>query len=1759
MPVFTAAATSLLAGTALAGSVIATSVVAAGLAAGVGHLLGVFDGPEGPSYSDPGVDQRSRANTQNKLPCLYGNFMTRGIEMAQFVTEDRAQLWTVVALGEGPVTSIDRFFWDDIELTLDADGIVTGGVDRDGEAVDRLNGLVQVYTYLGGDSNFSGPLSAAFPEWTAEHRMNSVAYAVVRVTYSADNDVRSLNDMRFIGVAPNSNPADAVLDQLTNTRYGLGLPTTNIDSDSFTAAATYFAELIASQDASGTVQMLPRYQTNGALGTDANLRNRINTILQGCNASLRWSQGQYSIFINRAEVPVSYNVNEDNLIGSVEVTEQGMNNLINRLEIQFGRDENNNWQRNEVIIETPMENRLPNEPNRFRQIQLPLVATQVEAERVGYIILNESREQLLIRHRLDVTGMPLEAGDVITYTLPDYGFNNKEFRITRIRELDEEGGIQYEVEAIEYADDVYTERMHIEPGASPNTSLPSADVIQPVVDLTLGGRTEASQTPNFELIWTVPQNSLIRQFDIFVNSSQDVFSGVATMFQQSTLPPGGTDSFTNGASITQVVTGLPAGSYSVWVVGRNNAATSSESNTVLLNNWNPRITTVTGVEGIRHHDNLVTNDPGFPTGPDGTTTGWYDPVEGSPLTTNRPANPNPHWEARGFGDPVGGMNRVLDFDFSGTGGQTTTVRTPSNQIVEFDFSGTVGERQLTQPQQQEITEFTFTGQAAEVVGRTEIWEFDFTGSSDQFISGTPGTTEEFFIYLTGNSLTTTTEDLGNTVTDSNFRYDQVSGGDRFEFVRADPNLVSAPTNDPSEAVAIFISDNGFYNSVVTELGDGFPTALETRTVPDGQSFRFTFTGRGDSAGKSFTATLPSGGQYILSPSTGGFSQSQIVIGQQSSASTLEITDAVGGDFVAGEDYTITFVEVTDVTSATQVRLSIPTESIDQTYDLTSGLTTATDLRDDLLSMLQADTVITNEFTVTAGTANASTTGVTLGEPIVTLTANDTVDHTISVIFNNGGGDISGSRFGSHIEGVPTIPDSVPTEIRVSYDSGIIPNIQDIIFSGTDADGIAQSFAAVVNLNDDLIATQGLSSFVSNITSVSFPNEDLIDTVLDNDVFGEDLPTAGIISNRTAAGSGLPSSQSDVQSIGIGYTQILTEAQRNTFITYFDNNTDLFVSIRNGEDTYIYSVTGGGQSQFGITLIEVDYVGTFGPGTVTYDASVLPANVFIGTMEDLFTSQEIGVSGSVTVETVAQANFSQPVITITERGTSETFTATVSTTRDGIASIDGTRTSYSIFLDGTLVNSGVVTSNVNSSEAADQFSRIINNLSTHTATSSGSVVTATTVNNSGDDLLVLITQGINDTGSTSTNDLAVSREVTQTGSDIDVFTGTDAMISKRLGTTVVQTYNVSGMSIADIAILMGQEFSTDGRFQAQVTGTELLLTATFTGTADAPFLDVTPGVLPTGVAATLAAARDVQNTGERVTMTGETTQLTIEVDGTSRTVDLISGSSAVQAAQEAIGIINRFPEYTALLSTGSVARATSVLAGVTDDLNITVSRAGTGGTIAVDKSIIQEGANPTIDFTDAVWRYFIINRGTQSDGDTTDVDDSGTVSVRRGLIQDTEVWVGVTPMTGTSAEMSIDVFETGYTASARSSLMLFNFNCVGHYNLYNTTDGSTVSLNYIIQYSTDSGSTWSSVGMLGSVGITVGAPASVITASSGNSITLPGASTFIPEVSTTYQFRMLRFFQMTASDGTVTFIDPPTQANPRNYGFNVTLIEELVSP
>ena len=198
----------------------------------------------------------------------------------------------------------------------------------------------------------------------------------------------------------------------------------------------------------------------------------------------------------------------------------------------------------------------------------------------------------------------------------------------------------------------------LKPGASPNTNLPALDNILGVTDLAITNQSAEAGVPSFTLTWTVPDNVLVEEFDIYVNNVQGMFSSNLTTLLRSVRPSG--PSFISGDIVSEVITGLPGGSYHIWVVGRNEFASSPESNTAVLTNWNPQADT--GLIAIRLHQNTALDDPGAPTGAEGLGGDWYDPT-GEYGTV--PDDPDPHWEARGLGIPTGGSTREKTFTLTG--------------------------------------------------------------------------------------------------------------------------------------------------------------------------------------------------------------------------------------------------------------------------------------------------------------------------------------------------------------------------------------------------------------------------------------------------------------------------------------------------------------------------------------------------------------------------------------------------------------------------------------------------------------------------------------------------------------------------------------------------------------------------------------------------------------------------------------------------------------------------------------------------------------------------------------------------------------------------------------------------------------------------------------------------------------------------------------------------------------------------------------
>ena len=1731
MPVFTAGAAAIAtaigftAGTT--GFIIAQSLIAAGLAAGTGHLLGVFDDGGLPPVEDPGVEQRLGANTQNRVPILYGQFMQRGSLTYAEISADRQTLYTVITLGEGPITSIDKIFWDDIELTLDAAGEVVSGVDVEGNAVTRLTGQLNVQTYLGtAVANNSTYLEGLVTDWTSNHKMTNLVYAVVTVRYNRDNDVTNLSDMRFIGTAPINSPAEAVIDQLTNVRHGLGLSPTVIDSDSFNAAQVYYQTMLPYTDASGVTRMAERFQVNGSLNSADPVFERIEAILLGSNSSLRWQGGKYSIFINKADTVEAFNMNESRVVGDIQVSEVGLNSVVNSVEVQYGRDPSNNYQRNTVTVDLPTANRYPNELDRVRSIDLPLARTFVEAERIAYILLNQSREQLSIKHMATVEAMPLEAGDVITYTLPNYGWNAKQFRITRVSEMEVEDGLQYQIEAVEYAASVYTDRTHIEPGASPNTSLPDIASIPAVTDLQVIATDTAAAIPAFTLQWTTPPNSRVESFDIFANLVDTDFSSGSTALVNSVRSTSGI--YTAGSTVSSQISTVSAGTVTVWVVARNSNANSDPSNAATFL-WNPASATSTDNLGYRFHNNVVTIDPGAPTGIDGKGGDWYE--RGDALDVS-----NPHWEAVGAGRAFGGSQREVSFTVTGTAASVESTEVDIAQQIRFDLSGTIGEREQVMFDRPEITEFTFDGTTANVSGQREFWALDFTGNSD---AADPSAMEEFYIHLTGNSapadtdgelylyLTGNSSD-GSGSTTTSYTANGFGGASSIDientsltwFFGGSGNDIAAFLSDVFGLTTSDIEINTDYNPIISgsvRIGTSINSATfsfdETSTINFSAfdfSAPFTWSGITLTVGNPYDGTISGVPLQIIQTTN---SSVNLTISADSISEEIELTNNLTGSTALRNDalasiqaitaitslYTVSadvapsgitgvptgspivkFVQMTPhtasisatftdamngdlsgsqagtlvspvITNASQVQISIPTESIDETFMLTGELTTATTLRNDLLTSIQAVTAITDEFTVTADVASGIT-GVTDGQPIIKLVANDNIDHSIGVTFTDGDGDLTGSAFGTLVEGET---EEVTTEIRITYDSTLSPSFQDIVIGGAaDAAAIAGVVAPMIDGHGELTAAQATGT--TSVESVNVEVDDLrastgsantsrlafrLTPAQNNNYFAEFLTesnpdndnqtlatTAGDIQTISIVFDQGPFTTGDHIAAGFGYIEEYFTTNVNAPVWVGDGSSAVLVRVgAKVSSTYYttrYSYFSGETVVMVAEAYEVEVLDTIGTlpisdGT-TGSTVVVPRVPYVSDTNsaiDFFNTTDVDIltadmtpdatQSRVVIRANVNSNFSQPILSIVERGTSSAFTQTASTLIEGTASLTAAMpTSYQITLDGTEVGAGEFGALNDGSLMASTVASIINGLPNYGATVTEGVVTATAGFNGPDELVVIITAG------TSTglfvDSAAVAKVVTQVGNDADVFAGTDAMISPMIGTDGIGTVNAAGMTFAEITAAVAALYTTDGRYTPTAGTSSLLLVSTFAGDSPQTTWTVDPGTEVVGgvaIPATLAADRIVISNGIGISDEGVRSSYVIAVGGTNVvTGTFASGAGQNTAASELVVGLTGVSEYIGSVM-DNVATATSVVLGEEDDITITITAGtnadGTTPTIAVAKAVVEPGERPELDFTNTVWNYFVINQEIRVDDDTIDMMPDNTLQIRRGIIEDVD--------------------------------------------------------------------------------------------------------------------------------------------------------------
>jgi len=366
--------------------------------------------------------------------------------------------------------------------------------------------------------------SSAWNNNSSNRTMPQTAYMYVEIKYNREEGVTRLSDISLdvqgkkirtltsnvpSGSTYSNNPAEVILDYLTDTTSGLGLADSQIDLESLQDLKTFCDENVNYTTIAGSTGTAKRYTCNGVINTNEATSSNLKSLLSSCQSTLAFSLGKFSVVINKAKA-VTRTLGDDDIIGGISVTDSGFEGLTNNLTLRY-RSKNNNDKGDQVVLESPASVKNFNEPLLERTVDLNFSNNNVEVERTGTIMLNQSRQSLTAKFVTTVKHLDLSSGDIIAINNETTGWEAKEFRIMSIVEQQNDM-MTLEITALEYAAEMYIDISINETDVAPNTNLLDVTDIEPVDTLTAVDLM--GNIPQIKVNWTVLDDTYIDHFDI---------------------------------------------------------------------------------------------------------------------------------------------------------------------------------------------------------------------------------------------------------------------------------------------------------------------------------------------------------------------------------------------------------------------------------------------------------------------------------------------------------------------------------------------------------------------------------------------------------------------------------------------------------------------------------------------------------------------------------------------------------------------------------------------------------------------------------------------------------------------------------------------------------------------------------------------------------------------------------------------------------------------------------------------------------------------------------------------------------------------------------------------------------------------------------------------------------------------------------------------------------------------------------------------
>jgi hypothetical protein len=434
---------------------------------GLAAIFGASSAMKGlmPDMTMPQVDtdqsrQQTVRGTIEPQKLVYGEALVSGpIFFVGVAGTDNNTLYHAIALTGHEADDITDIHFDN-EVVTDAQinqsfQVTAGEFGPTSEAPSEH--ICRIERKTGSDTQASSSLlTPTFNDWTSSHRARGISYVVTewKLTDSSQevwdrlkpNNIKALvkgkkdiYDPRLDVAAGNTagdnpstvayqqwtdNPALCVANYLTDTRFGLSIPTSKIDWAAVVTAADA-CDVTVTVPNSGTEK---RFTANGVLFAGDTHRTNINKLLSAMNGSLVYSNGIYTIRAGIYEAPTE-SLDEDDLAGAVTVktsVERGQRfNTVRPIFIDPSQ-RHKSVEAPEVQITSAVSR--DNGEVLTRDIQLPFTNSSFMAQRIAHKQIQLSDQQKVITFPANLTGLRVDVGDRVQVTIEELNYSNKVFR-----------------------------------------------------------------------------------------------------------------------------------------------------------------------------------------------------------------------------------------------------------------------------------------------------------------------------------------------------------------------------------------------------------------------------------------------------------------------------------------------------------------------------------------------------------------------------------------------------------------------------------------------------------------------------------------------------------------------------------------------------------------------------------------------------------------------------------------------------------------------------------------------------------------------------------------------------------------------------------------------------------------------------------------------------------------------------------------------------------------------------------------------------------------------------------------------------------------------------------------------------------------------------------------------------------------------------------------------------------------------------------